>query len=187
MRSPSDYYEVLGVPRDASVTAIKRAYRTLAKRLHPDGTDGAADAFREIQAAYEVLSNAESRRRYDETLGQREARASQFRPIVPGGESLGRAIEPETVSGEIFLTPQEAVSGGAMPLQVPVATRCGACRGTGGAAFDCPACSGEGLTARRVPLTLQIPAGVRDGAVFQIWVDEPLITSLLLTVHIGRL
>jgi curved DNA-binding protein len=62
-----DYYEVLGVPRDASSEDIRRAYRTLARQYHPDVNKepGAEDRFKEIAEAYEVLRDPEKRQRYD--------------------------------------------------------------------------------------------------------------------------
>src|ERR1700755_1253804 len=63
----TDYYDVLGVPRDADQDAIRRAYRKLARKYHPDlNADGdAEDRFKELGEAYEVLSDPDKRERYD--------------------------------------------------------------------------------------------------------------------------
>ena len=71
--SKRDYYEVLGVSRDADDAALKKAYRALAKKYHPDANPGdqaAADKFKEASEAYSVLSDPEKRRQYDQ-FGQR--------------------------------------------------------------------------------------------------------------------
>ena len=63
----TDYYEVLGVPRDADQDAIRRAYRKLARKYHPDvnSDSDAEDRFKELGEAYEVLSDPDKRERYD--------------------------------------------------------------------------------------------------------------------------
>ena len=61
-----DYYEVLGIPSNATDKEITRAYRKLAKQYHPDANPGSEDRFKEISAAYDVLGDAEKRKEYDE-------------------------------------------------------------------------------------------------------------------------
>ncbi|MEU7873318.1 DnaJ domain-containing protein [Dactylosporangium sp. NPDC049140] len=62
-----DFYEVLGIPRTATAEEIQRAYRTLARRNHPDVNKepGSEDRFEDITEAYDVLSDPKSRRKYD--------------------------------------------------------------------------------------------------------------------------
>ena len=76
----ADYYDILGVPRTADEKDIRQAYRRLARQHHPDvnpGDDGAAERFKSINAAYEVLSDADKRARYDR-YGDQWQNAEQF-------------------------------------------------------------------------------------------------------------
>jgi DnaJ-class molecular chaperone len=81
-----DYYKILGVDRAADAKAIKSAYRKLARKYHPDVNKGKDDRFKEINEAYEVLSDPEKRQRYD-TLGPDWQRYAQAPPGGPGGGS----------------------------------------------------------------------------------------------------
>src|ERR1041385_2877068 len=76
-----DYYELLGVARDASESDVKRAFRRLARELHPDVSDApdAEERFREVVEAYEVLSKAETRQLYDR-YGHAGLRNGGFQP-----------------------------------------------------------------------------------------------------------
>src|SRR5260221_10670624 len=85
-----DYYESLGVPRAASDADIKKAFRKLAREFHPDVAKEkkrAEEKFKEINEAYEVLSDPEKRKRYDE-LGPNWKAGAEFRP-PPGWEQFG--------------------------------------------------------------------------------------------------
>src|SRR5438105_8205604 len=73
-----DYYHVLGVPKNAAEGDVRKAYRKLAQKLHPDANPGDKDAeerFKEVSAAYEVLGDAQKRKQYDQV---REMAASGF-------------------------------------------------------------------------------------------------------------
>src|SRR6201997_4730045 len=87
-----DYYRILGVDRAADDKTIKSAYRKLARKYHPDVTKGQDARFKEINEAYEVLSDPEKRRRYD-TLGPDWQRGANVGPggftYTTSGEGLG--------------------------------------------------------------------------------------------------
>lgn len=182
-----DFYVVLGVERDATLSAIRRAYRRLARKYHPDAAGATTvEAFREVQAAYETLADAERRRRYDEDLRREERPRAPSWSLLrgPAAGDLRRPFEPGTLSGEIVLSEREAAAGGVLPIDIPVESPCPSCDGTGGAMFDCDRCGGDGTVVRRVPIPLRVPPGVREGTVFQVALDDPAVVSILLTVHI---
>src|SRR5215216_869007 len=85
-----DYYEVLGVARDAPEQEIKKAFRRLARQLHPDVSEeaGAEVRFREVSEAYDVLSNPETRQHYDR-FGHAGLRSGGFTPTHFDVSSLG--------------------------------------------------------------------------------------------------
>jgi curved DNA-binding protein len=96
-----DYYAVLGVARDASAEDIRKAYRKLARKYHPDvnKSAGAENRFKEIAEAYEVLGDSEKRRKYDQ-LGSGWRAGEEFRP-PPGWERMHFAFHgrPEAAGG----------------------------------------------------------------------------------------
>jgi molecular chaperone DnaJ len=94
-----DYYQVLGVPKNASAAEIKKAYRKLAQDFHPDRNRGNKDAeerFKEISAAYDVLGDAEKRKSYDQV---REMSSSGFGGGFPGGGFPGAGGQRVNVGG----------------------------------------------------------------------------------------
>jgi DnaJ-class molecular chaperone len=95
MASAKDYYKILGLEENAGPDAIKKAYRSLARKHHPDHNpddQGAEERFKEIQEAYDVLSDAKTRRQYD------RARTNPF------GSSFGGAFETST-GGRFYRAP----------------------------------------------------------------------------------
>src|SRR5437867_11889921 len=82
-----DYYKVLGVPKNASTAEIKKAYRKLAQKHHPDANAGnkeAEERFKEISAAYDVLGDAEKRKQYDQVREMAASGFGGFRGSGPG-------------------------------------------------------------------------------------------------------
>ena len=93
--STKDFYDVLGVSKDASESDIKKAYRKLAIKYHPDKNSGDHDAeekFKEVSAAFEVLKDAEKRRKYDQ-FGH-----DAFR----GGSSSAHGVDPFDLFRDVF-------------------------------------------------------------------------------------
>ena len=98
--SKRDYYEVLGVSKNANEKEIKQAYRKLAIKYHPDrnpGNEAAEDKFKEAAEAYEVLSNREKRSRYDRLI----AAANPSAPPIKNARSVVATAIPT-----VFLAPK---------------------------------------------------------------------------------
>ncbi|HEY0727970.1 MAG TPA: DnaJ domain-containing protein, partial [Pyrinomonadaceae bacterium] len=98
-----DYYEVLGVKRDASDDDIKKAYRKLARKFHPDlnpGDKAAEEQFKQVQAAYDVLANPEDRKLYDQYGENWRAVKSGAGAPPPGWEQAQRAGGPRQGGAE---------------------------------------------------------------------------------------
>ncbi len=160
-----DYYELLGVARDASQDDIKRRFRTLARETHPDanpGDPGAEERFREIAQAYEVLSDPQKRAAYDrgETFGssfQGVDINDIFQQLFGGGGfgfDFGFGTQrrgPQRgrdVGVTVELSLDEAAAGVSRDLHFAAASRCSVCHGGGAKAgtapTQCPTCGGSG-------------------------------------------
>src|SRR5438093_1321061 len=172
-----DYYSSLAVAKTATDKEIKQAYRKLARKYHPDvnpGDKSAETRFKEISEAYEVLSNAEKRRRYDAIesqgfsfAGDPEAGGFSYTPgghqfdFDIGGHDLGDLFgglfggaarrgprRGEDVQYQIEITLDEAFHGGQRVLTLTTTGPCGACNGSGNAPgspmVQCPVCKGTG-------------------------------------------
>ena len=174
-----DYYDVLGVSRGGSADEIKRAYRQKAKALHPDRNSGDPDSeakFKEVNEAYEILSDAEKKAAYDRfghaafsggTGGAgggfhagpdvASAFSEVFDDLFGDFMSVGRGRKRSTRGSDLRYNLQidleEAFHGTKKKLAVQASASCGACRGTGaeGGAdpTTCPTCAGVGKVRAR--------------------------------------
>jgi molecular chaperone DnaJ len=162
-----DYYELLGVARDASADEIKRAFRRLARELHPDVSEApdAEQQFREVVEAYEVLSNSERRELYDR-FGHAGLRGGGFQPTTFDLGSLsdlfsaffgddlfgvgGRAARARgaDIAAEVEIELAEVVTGTKREVPFGVAVPCSRCDGDGAEPDTpiraCPSCGGSG-------------------------------------------
>jgi molecular chaperone DnaJ len=178
--SMRDYYDVLGVAPGAGADEIKRAYRQLARRYHPDiSGDERGAAFLEASRAYEVLRDPDRRRSYDANLvtGSRadwlgDEVAIDF-PSVSSvldrmRDSFFGGAREASLSAEIVVTPQEAFWGTFVALHVPLRRTCPRCGGRGEVWSEwCAACGGGGEVSKTHEMRLRVPAGVREGARFR--------------------
>lgn len=193
-----DYYDVLGVSPDAGADEIKRAYRQLARRYHPDiSGDERSAAFAEVSLAYDVLRSRRRRRTYDARSGRPQGRADWLADEVaidfPSISSVLDAMRtsffgaapPASLEAELVVSPQEAFWGGTVPLDLPMRRTCPACGGRGEVWTGwCPACAGSGEVDATYEMRLRVPAGVLEGTTFRLMVDPPGAAPMLVEVRI---
>jgi molecular chaperone DnaJ len=199
-----DYYDVLGVSPDAGADEIKRAYRQLARRYHPDisGEERTSGAFVELARAYDVLRDPLRRRRYDRGLKQsarvRGDTAEWFSDeIAIDFPSVSSVLDrmrdaffsaelPATLSAQMVLTAREAFEGTSIPLDVPLRHTCPRCGGRGEIWTEwCACCRGLGEVTTAHSVRVQVPAGVREGARFRFSLTPPGAPPTVVEIRIS--
>tara|TARA_X000001036_G_scaffold436969_1_gene481209 strand:+ start:54268 stop:55413 length:1146 start_codon:yes stop_codon:yes gene_type:complete len=173
-----DYYEVLEISKDATQSDIKKSFRSLARKYHPDKNPddpSAENKFKEIQEAYAILSNVDERRKYD-TYGHNRPGGSPFGP--DGFQGVNINIDDlfgggfESIFGQIFgssrsnsrrkkggdllvrhtISFQSVYDGLDDELEIEALTSCSKCNGSGSKDLDgvrpCPSCNGRGRVQR---------------------------------------
>jgi molecular chaperone DnaJ len=172
MAAERDFYEVLGVERTANDAEIKRAFRKLAQQWHPDVNKepAAQDRFKEVNEAYQVLSDPQRRQTYDmfgrAGLGAAGGAGGDqgfgtagfggfsdifdafFGGAAAGGARRGRPATGSDLRYDLRISFVEAVLGTEKEIEFPVLGRCDTCGGSGGkqgtAPTQCPQCNGRG-------------------------------------------
>jgi molecular chaperone DnaJ len=164
----TDYYKVLGVTQSATDKEITRAYRKLAKELHPDTNPGSEEKFKEVSVAYDVLGDATKRKEYDEVrrLGPAAAgfggapggpgfsyQGGDFGDLgdifggLFGGQRRSRAQRGSDIEAALHLSFRDAVEGVTTTVSVPSNDKCRTCHGRGAASggyVNCEQCGGRG-------------------------------------------
>ena len=161
-----DYYELLGVHRNATDSELKRAYRRLAHEHHPDknpGDKASEDKFKDINEAYEILSDAQKRAYYDQYgvapgaqgpagfgagAGMGDIFGDIFEEFFGTGRGGTRAAAGDDLRFNLKITFDEAAFGTTTKIRVPRSERCPDCEGTGAKSREgivtCTACRGAG-------------------------------------------
>ena len=194
----TDYYKLLGVPRNAKAEDIKKAYRKLARRHHPDVNPGSTDSedrYEQVSEAFDVLSDPKKRDIYDRygyyseqsTAGARAGEpnldfanldSADFRDLYSEmfGSIRPRASQPgeETARGDdiehtLSVSFEQAMSGLSAEIEVDRNETCHACSGIGETGgIVCSACKGAGVARAREAIKVSIPAGVDTGSRIRI-------------------
>lgn len=209
MARKKDLYNMLGVNQKADSAKIKKAYRQAAKKYHPDVSPKDEGKFREIQEAYETLSDPGKRALYDRDISGRSVpRPSPYgysHPLRTRPSSVfdevahffstfedfwmdrwpGFAGEREPSHTDLFLdiilNPSEARKGCEIPLELPLLANCRRCRGRGYVTgLICGSCRGYGKEKIQKRIHITIPSGVKNGMRIRIPLRDPDLRRIYL-------
>lgn len=171
-----NYYEILGVNKNASDEDIKKAYRKLAQQHHPDKQTGNEEKFKEISEAYETLSDPQKRKNYDyggNPNGFNPFGSDPFNDFTEmfNGMFTNRGAHRQTntvvkpdISLRVELSLKELYTGATKILNISSEDYCSPCQGQGGSSTKCSSCGGTGQTILRQGFfTIQSPCNTCKG------------------------
>lgn len=191
-----DPFEILGVGRDASPEEIKRAFRRLAKKYHPDITGGPDERFRRVLIAYQQLTGRcetpEAADSYDyfmrvEIDRERNRVQDLFDDFRDGFLTLFNLDAPEYLDLFIELSPAEAARGGRLKLDLPLVRKCRTCMGFGKPMWKtCRSCGGTGEEEYRKAAMVDIPSNATDGWRTRVHIDNLHLTVIFKIAQQGK-
>lgn len=210
-----NFYKVLGVNKEADPNSIKKAYRKAAKQYHPDVYPKSGEKFKEIQEAYETLSNPKKKALYDQQslkthiIDVRHYSPRYFNPMNTSYsffDEIGELFSyfehswmneiydffskgeegQDIFTVEIILSPEEAKGGCEIPLKIPIWKNCRRCRGTGNVrGLICGLCRGRGEEKLEKKIRVSIPSGVRDGMRMKVQLNNPSLSKTYILATIN--
>ena len=149
----TNYYDILGVQENADQETIKKAYRTLAKKHHPD-KGGNDETFKKVSEAYDVLGDESKRQHYDNQkrnpFGDMGGGFSPFGDMFNmfGGQQSRRGVPDKII--DIIVTVIDSYIGSDKEINYPRKHMCGGCNGSGGDRNHCNVCNGTGVIVQRM-------------------------------------
>jgi molecular chaperone DnaJ len=171
-----DYYDVLGVSRDAGADEIKRAHRQLTRRYHPDLSPDVSGA--ELSPSVVDCLADEVRVDFPSVLTVLDRIQQSFFGAAPRDARSGDAVD-------VIVTPREAFWGATIPLDVPVRRTCARCGGRGEIWSEwCADCGGVGDLAARQAVNLRLPARVQEGTRVRFRVAVPGVRQTVVLARI---
>ena len=208
-------YDTLGIPRDATASRIRRAFRQFFHEIRPEHADDDAVRFGAARAAFDALSDRRERAEHDHSLMRAEADESIRRDTPPPitdavdlmsgfdtyrpshgeiraqfarnftGRGMPKSRTMRELTVELTISPDQAARGGTIPIDVPAATCCSCCQGTGATGyFHCDACDGHGLIWDVARVDVILAAPVRDNTNVPVSLRHLGVQNLYLRVNV---
>ena len=179
-----NYYDILRIPTGADIGEIKSAFRSLAKKCHPDISQNCADDFRLLKEAFDILSDPAKRKSYDREIGlareMNNSYASRRVNVPPAARDVYDDLvdvladrfnlpHRKKLEFELYLSRDEFAHGAQTAINIPQEKICPACFGFGGTVLSvCSHCGGSGLVGYEVTFDLSLTPPLYPGQVYEL-------------------